>query len=204
MGRSRAAFLDRDGVINAMWWDPEHGTMDAPANPGQFRLLPGAGTAIQLLRDMGFLVVVASNQPGVAKGKMVPELLEVITQKMNRDLAAIGARVDVVYYCLHHPEAVIDEYRVVCDCRKPKPGLLRRAAGEFDIDLADSYMIGDGTVDVQAGRTAGCRTIWLGSVKCDQCQILHGEDARPDFIAENLLAAARLIRMQEGRGGNIS
>jgi D-glycero-D-manno-heptose 1,7-bisphosphate phosphatase len=193
MVRQRAVFLDRDGVINEMWWDSEHGTVDSPMNPDQFSLLPGVGEAIRMLRDLGFLIVVVSNQPGVAKGKMVPGLLDEITRKMHQGLSASRACIDAVYYCLHHPEAVFSEYHVDCDCRKPKPGLLLRAANHLNIDLPRSYMIGDGTVDVLAGKAAACKTIWLGCLKCDHCRILEQQRSWPDFIASDLLNAAKIV-----------
>jgi D-glycero-D-manno-heptose 1,7-bisphosphate phosphatase len=194
IGLTRAIFLDRDGVINAMWLDAEHGTADSPAHPDQFHLLPGVGEAIQILRDLGFLIVVVSNQPGIAKGKMVPHLLEAITDKMHDELAKAGTKTDAIYYCLHHPEALVDLYRVICDCRKPKPGLLLKAAVDLNLDLSHSFMIGDGTNDVQAGKAAGCITVWVGSGQCGQCQALQQKNARPDYMAKDLLAAARLIQ----------
>lgn len=194
MKHHRAAFLDRDGVINAMWWDPEHGTMDSPANPEQFRLLPNVGKAIQMLRDMGLLIVIVSNQPGIAKGKMGPRLLKAITGKMNDELAKARTKVDAIYYCLHHPGAIINQYRVICNCRKPRPGLLQQAAAELNIDLSRSSMVGDGTTDVRAGKAVGCTTILLGSAKCERCQILSREASCPDFMADDLFAAAKLIR----------
>ncbi len=189
----RGVFLDRDGVVNRMVYDAEHGTVDSPSNPDQFELAPGAAAAIRALNDLGLPVVVASNQPGIAKGKMTGALLYAITEKMHSDLAAAGARVDGVYYCLHHPDAVLPGYRLQCECRKPRPGLLQRAARELSISLADSWMIGDGLVDVQAGKAAGCTTIWLGTVKCDWCQIAREKDAVPGQAAANLAEAVRLI-----------
>ncbi len=189
----RAVFLDRDGVINRMVYDAEHGTVDSPANPDQFQMMPGAAAAIRSLNDLGLLVVVVSNQPGIAKGKMTIALLHSITEKMRGELAAASAQVDGVYYCLHHPEAVLPGYRQRCDCRKPKPGLLQRAAKEMGISLADSWMVGDGLVDVQAGRAAGCATIWLGTWKCDVCQIAREKNAAPDEVAADLTRAVRLI-----------
>ena len=192
-GSRRAAFLDRDGVINAMWWDPDFGTVDSPANPEQFRLLAGVTQGIEMLRSMGLLVIVVSNQPGIAKGKMIPELLRGITEKMHVELARAGTKLDGVYYCLHHPEATLMEYRVICECRKPKPGLLLQAAKELNIDLAGSVMIGDGTTDIEAGRAAGCTTLWLGKMKCDQCTAFLNRNTGPDLVAESLPEAARLI-----------
>ena len=150
-GTRRAVFLDRDGVINRMWLHPEFGTVDSPASPEQFELLPGAGEAIAELKRLGLLVIVVSNQPGIAKGKFTPALLAAIEHKMVAAIEAAGGHLDAVYNCLHHPDAVLDEYRLTCDCRKPRPGLLVRAAREWDIDLSRSYLIGDGVTDIAAG-----------------------------------------------------
>jgi len=193
----RAVFLDRDGVINAMWDDPEHGTVDSPLNPEQFRLLPRVGEAICLLRNEGFLCIVVSNQPIVAKGKSTPSLLDAITERMHSDLAKAGAKLDAVYYCLHHPQAVLEKYRSECECRKPKPGLLIKASRELDIDLARSYMIGDGLSDIEAGCQAGCTTILLGGGKCYVCKRMQTLNVMPDLIARDLFEAAELIYNRE-------
>ena len=190
----RAIFLDRDGSINGMVYNPEFGLVDSPQNPQQFQLLPGAAEAIQLINEMGFLAVVISNQPGIAKGKCTPAILEAMTEKMHRQLAEAGARLDAVYYCLHHPAAVLEQYRVICNCRKPRPGLLQKAATELGIDLGASYMIGDGLTDVLAGKTVGCTTIFLGNRKCEICGMMDELDAWPDFLAPTLLEAVRLIK----------
>ena len=190
----RGVFLDRDGVINRIVYDAEHGTLDSPANPGQFEMLPGVVEAVRALNDLNLPVVVVSNQPGVAKGKMTPALQKAITEKMRVELAAVGAHLDGIYYCLHHPEAALPEYRIHCECRKPKPGLLIRAAAELGISLPDSWMVGDGLTDVQAGKAAGCATVWLGTFKCDWCQLAREKNAVPDLAAENLAEAVRLIQ----------
>lgn len=190
----RAVFLDRDGVINEMHLDPEHGTIDSPTNPDQFKLLPGANDGIKMLNEIGFIVIVVSNQPGVAKGKLTNNLLKEITAKMVSELAKEGAHVDAVLYCLHHPEAILEEYRVECECRKPKAGLLLQASERYAIDLKSSFMIGDGITDIETGKAAGCRTIWLGQWKCEHCELIDGRDCNPDFVSSNLLEAAGLIK----------
>ena len=198
---NRAVFLDRDGVINAMVYNPEHGIVDSPTNVDQFRLLPGAGEAIKGIKEMGFLAVVISNQPGIAKGKFSLEVLQAIDKKMNKEISELGTRLDGVYYCLDHPDAVNKEYRKNSPCRKPNPGLLLKAAEELEIDLASSYMVGDGLIDVQAGKRAGCKTILLGRVKCDLCRMMEDLDAKPDLIAFNLSQAVELIEKLEGEEG---
>ncbi len=198
-GNRRAIFLDRDGSINGMIYNPEFGLVDSPQNPQQFQLLPGAAEAIRLINEMGFLAVVVSNQPGIAKGKSTPALMQAMTEKMHQQLAENGARLDAVYYCLHHPEAVLEEYRVACNCRKPKPGLLQKAATELGVDLQASFMIGDGLTDVLAGKAVGCTTIFLGNRKCEICGMMEELGAWPDFQAPNLLEAARLIHRVTSR-----
>ena len=199
----KAVFVDRDGVINEMVYDSEFGTVDSPSNPELFKLLPGVGEAIKMLNEMGLLTLVVSNQPGIAKGKMTQKLLDEMDQKMHSELASFGAHLDGVYYCLHHPEAVVDEFRKKCDCRKPKPGLLLKGKVEFDLDLRESYMVGDGLTDIQAGQAIGCRTVLLGRMKCDLCKIMDDLGVRPDFIVPNLQEAVELIKRMEVRHGNL-
>ncbi len=201
--RGRAVFLDRDGVVNAMWWDPDHGTVDSPANPDQFHILAGVPQAIARLQALGFRVVVVSNQPGIGKGKMAPHLLEAITRKMHDELRSAGVALDGVYYCLHHPEATLAVYRQECQCRKPLPGLLHQAAQALGIDPSRSYMIGDGVTDIQAGKAVGCTTIWLGRLKCDVCRVMQDADARPDYVRATLAEAAELITEREARHAHL-
>lgn len=158
----RAVFLDRDGVINATVWNPDEGIFDTPYALDEFVLLPGVTTAIRRIRELGFLAVAVSNQPGVAKGKCTPRFFEDVSTLLDERLAADRASLDGAYYCVHHPEAVVPELRVVCECRKPKPGLLLQASRDLDIDLSRSWMIGDQDRDVLAGAAAGCRTIIVG------------------------------------------
>lgn len=187
-----AVFLDRDGVINSLVYRPEEDLMDSPHRPEEFRLLPGAGEAVRLLNELGFLVVVASNQPGVAKGRYQASALTDTTRLMCRQLLHYGAHLDGVYYCCHHPEGTIAELRRECECRKPRPGLLLRAAAVHGIDLTRSYMVGDRLKDVEAGLAAGCKTILIageGQYSADAIGVIS-----PDYIASSLLEAARIIR----------
>ncbi len=190
----RAVLLDRDGVINAMWYDADHGLIDSPTNPDQFVLLPGVVEAIHLINQLGLLTVVVSNQPGIAKGKLNLLLLEAINKKMLTELDKGNARLDGIFYCFHHPDALLKEYRCQCNCRKPRPGLLEQASQSLGLDLSKSYMIGDGINDIQAGKTSKCHTIWIGHTKCENCQIMAQAGINPDMVAENLLEAVQLIR----------
>jgi D-glycero-D-manno-heptose 1,7-bisphosphate phosphatase len=194
---NKAVFLDRDGVINELVYYSEHGIVDSPFIPNQFRLLPKVAKAIARFHELGFKVVVVSNQPGIAKGYLSQETFAGIRSKMNRELARRGAFLDAEYYCFHHPEAKVKRLKVNCECRKPKPGLLLQAAEEHDICLVRSWFIGDGLTDVQAGNKAGCKTILLGRMKCELCHLMEEQDARPDAITPNLLSATQIVELED-------
>src|ERR1044072_8034057 len=193
----RAVFVARDGVINRMFFHAEFGITDSPANPEQFELLPGVADAIAELNRTGLLVIVVSNQPGIAKGKFTSTLLCAMESKMIASIEAAGGRLDAIYNCLHHPEARLAEYRVRCDCRKPEPGLLVKAAREWNIDLPGSYMIGDGVTDMIAGRAAGATTLFASSRKCYNCDSLIEHNAWSDYIVGDLGEAVVVIRSRE-------
>jgi len=192
----RAVFLDRDGVINEIVYFPELGLLDSPLNPRQFKLLPNVPRAIRIFNKLDLKVVIASNQPGIAKGKTTKKLFEKIRLKMIRGLEKGGARIDAEYYCFHHPSAKYVKFRANCNCRKPKPGLFLRAAKDFGLDLSRSYAIGDNLMDVEAGKTAGCKTFLIGYLKCDLCKFIKDTGVKPDFIVPSLLHAARLIKKE--------
>ena len=189
----RTVFLDRDGVINELIYYPEHGVVDSPFTTEQFRLLPGVCEAINKFHELGFKVIIASNQPGIAKGYLSEETFNEIRNKMEKELAKEGAFLDGEYYCFHHPEAKVSRLKANCKCRKPEPGLLLQAEEDRDINLSQSWMIGDGLTDIRAGKSAGCRTILLGKMKCELCHLMDEQDAKPDAIALNLLQAAEKV-----------
>ncbi|MBA7661600.1 D-glycero-beta-D-manno-heptose-1,7-bisphosphate 7-phosphatase [subsurface metagenome] len=194
----KAVFLDRDGVINELVYYPEQGVMDSPFTTEQFRLLPGVGAAVKKLQEMDYKVVLVSNQPGIAKGHVSEEDFDKIREKMKEELAKDGAFLDGERYCLHHPEAKVARLKANCECRKPKPGLLLQAAKDMNIDLSQSWMVGDGLTDVQAGKGARTKTVLLGRMKCELCRLMDEEDARPDTVAANLKEAAQFILKQGG------
>jgi D-glycero-D-manno-heptose 1,7-bisphosphate phosphatase len=176
-----------------MVYYPDHGIVDSPFNVDQFELLPEVAQAISSFKDMGFKVIVVSNQPGIAKGHMKRDTFENIRHRMQSALATNGAELDGEYYCFHHPDAVEHEWRTDCSCRKPNDGLLLKAAAEKNIDLASSWMIGDGLTDIQAGKSAGCRTILIGKMKCELCGMIDDDDARPDGVCGGLPGAVEFI-----------
>ena len=192
----KAIFLDRDGVINEIVYHKEMGILDSPSNPDEFKLLPDVGKAINKFHELGFKTIVISNQPGLAKDKFTMDIFKKIQKKMEQELAKTGSYLDGQYYCLHHPEGTNKEYTKACECRKPKPGLILKAAEKHDIDLANSWMIGDGVTDIKAGQNAGCKTILIGRMKCELCNLLEDENAKPDFIASNLYKASFIIEKE--------
>lgn len=199
----RAVFLDRDGVINELVHYPEHGIIDSPFTVEQFKLCDGVGKAIKKLQEAGYQAVIASNQPGIAKEHMSRETFDKIGQKMREELAKDGVLLDGEKYCLHHPEAKAKEFKVNCECRKPKPGMLLQAAQDMEIDLSRSWMIGDGLTDVKAGKEAGCKTILLGKMKCELCHLMDEQDASPDAIFPDLEEAAAFIIRSDGEHSSL-
>ena len=142
-----AAFLDRDGVLNV-----DHGfvhTID------RVTWVEGAIATIKLLNELGYLVFVVTNQSGIARGRYDEAAVEALHRWMAGQMAAAGARVDAFYFCPHHPEGVRDDLRLVCDCRKPAPGMLLRAIAEWPVDQSRSFLIGDRSTDVEAAHAAG-------------------------------------------------
>ena len=192
--RRPAVFLDRDGVINRYAYNAEFGTVDSPANAGQFELLPGVGEAIALLNRISIPVIAVSNQPGVAYGKFSPTLLDAMTERMRAQLSEAGARLDGVLYCRHHPEGLLDSYRIDCECRLPKTGLLKRAATERNLDLEASYLVGDGVDGIFAGRAAGLTTFLVSPRGAGPIEEFSTRGARPNCVISNLMEAVTSIR----------
>jgi histidinol-phosphate phosphatase family protein len=197
----KAVFLDRDGVINALVYHEDAGIIDAPFTPSQFRLLPHVPKAIRLLNDLGLSVAIVSNQPGIAKGHLKPEMLKTFERMMLSSIRAGGGEIDHIYYCLHHPKAKVRKLRRRCMCRKPAIGLLKQAAKSLDVSLDECYMVGDGIPDLLAGSRAGCRTIFIGSWKCEICQFTEAANVKPDVVAKDLWEAAQIIRSEMAGGG---
>jgi len=182
----KIVFLDRDGVINKMIYHKELGIIDSPFTVEQFELMPGIGGFINKLHLAGWLVAIVSNQPGIAKDHFTAETFRQITQKMMRELALTNSYVDFERYCLHHPQAVINSYREDCACRKPKPGMILDIMREYIAPARACWLVGDGLVDVQAGKRAGIRTILLGKGDCALCQKMDNPETKPDFICVDL------------------
>lgn len=143
------AFLDRDGVLNI-----DHGHVHTPAG---FDWVAGAANAVKRLGDLGYLIVVATNQSGIARSLYDDATFKALSDWMAGELARAGGRIDAVYYCPHHPTEGQGELRMVCDCRKPAPGMLKAALADYRVDAARSLFIGDKDTDMQAAAAAGVR-----------------------------------------------
>lgn len=164
-----ALFLDRDGILNEMVYDEDHGLLDSPRRPEQVRLVPGAADLVKAARARHYDIVVVTNQPGIAKGTLTACMLDAVNGRLAALLHEQGVAWDAIYHCPHHPHGsgIVNEFVQDCDCRKPKPGMLLRAASDRGLDLAGSWMVGDGVIDVQAGRAAGCQTILVANLKLE-------------------------------------
>lgn len=187
MARSAAVFVDRDDTLMV---DVEY-----CADPALVQLIPGAAEGLRALRKAGYSVVVVTNQSGIGRGYFDIETLDRVNNRLRDELRREGADYDALYYCPHTPEED-------CLCRKPKPGLLLKAASELDIDLPASYTLGDRDLDVEAGKAAGTRTVLVSKT---HHQGSSGSGLLADSVVANLVDAAKLIlsrsKSRDGRAG---
>lgn len=185
--KRRAVFIDRDGTISE-----EVGYIN---HVSRFRLFPYAAPAIKHLNESGWLAIVITNQAGVARGYFSEVTIEAVHAAMTKELENSSARLDAIYYCAHHPSVGEPPYRLDCDCRKPKPGLIARAAKDFDIDLEQSWMVGDRYSDVELARNAGVKSLFVlsgyGRGEWEHQGASWAE--QPDLVAEDLLEAVAVI-----------
>lgn len=180
---NKAIFLDKDGTL----------VEDVPynVNPELIVLASGAGESLRLLHQQGFQIIVVSNQSGVARGYFAEAALIPVEQRLQQQLTAYGVPLAGFYYCPHHPDGIVAPYAIACSCRKPQPGLITRAAVELEIDLAQSWFVGDILHDVAAGRAAGCRTILIDNGNETEWEL--SPQRLPHHLVDNLLEAAQVI-----------
>lgn len=186
-GLRRAVFIDRDGTISE-----EVGYVN---HVSRYRVFPFAAEAVRTLNEAGWLAILVTNQAGVARGYFKEELISDVHTILAKELERGGARLDAIYYCPHHPTVGEPPYRLDCDCRKPRPGLIRRAAEELGLDLARCWMVGDRYSDTQLARNAGIFSAYVltGYGRGELEHQSHEWAHRPDIIAEDLLDASRKI-----------
>jgi D-glycero-D-manno-heptose 1,7-bisphosphate phosphatase len=183
--------MDRDGTISE-----EIGYVNHPA---RYRVFPYSAEAVRLLNEAGWLAILVTNQAGVARGYFTEDLIGEVHGVLRQELEKGGAHLDALYYCAHHPTVGEIPYRFDCDCRKPKPGLIQRAAAEFEIDLEQSWMIGDRYSDIELARNAGTRAAFVlsgygrGEWEYQRTAWKH----EPDLVADDLLEAVKKIVMSD-------
>jgi len=186
----KAVFLDRDGTINE-----EMGYIN---HISRLKIFPFTSEAVKILTSCGYKVIVISNQAGLARGYFDQALLDEVNQELIHSLSAEQAQIEKIYYCPHLKDAVVDKYKKDCECRKPKPGMIIKAQKEFNIDLKQSYMIGDRYKDIEFGFNQGLKTIMVltGYGLGEYQHQKHLWTKEPDFICKNLLEAAKVIEQQ--------
>lgn len=196
---NKAVFLDRDGVITK---EPPYYAHKID----QLELIPKSAEAIRLLNESGFKVIIISNQSGVARGYYQEKDIKIYNNEMKRQLEEKGARIDAIYCCPHHPEAVIEKYKIDCDCRKPKPGMLRQAEKDLNLDLKRSFLIGDKMSDIEAGYRAGCKTILVLTGQGNgELKKISEMNIKPNYISKDLYTAIKIInRNSKGKEDNIN
>jgi D-glycero-D-manno-heptose 1,7-bisphosphate phosphatase len=179
----RAVFLDKDGTL----------IEDVPYNvdPERIRLMSGAAEGLQRLHRAGFRLIVVSNQSGVARGLFAEDALTAVEARLRTLLAEVGIPLAGFYTCPHLPEGCVPAYTRACDCRKPEPGLIRRAAREHAVDLTRSWMVGDILNDIEAGRRAGCRTVLVDNGGETERRITPART--PEYVVRDLRQAAWII-----------
>lgn len=184
-----AVFLDRDGVINELVLNPATGEYEPPYSPEDLVLVPGALFALCELQDAGFSLFLVSNQPDYAKGKATLEQIHAVHERFNRLMRDAGIRFCEYYYCYHHPNGIVPAYSFACECRKPKPYFLLKAAKDYGIDLAASWMIGDRDTDIQCGKSAGTKTILI----LEPHSAVYRDSGNTDYQVRTLPEAAGII-----------
>ncbi len=187
MNARKAVFLDRDGVLDELVYDRRSGTAESPLQVDDVRLLSGAAAGVRALAGAGFALVCVSNQPAAAKGIVSVEQLQAVHERVLGLLELEGVRLDASSLCLHHPLGVVPELSQRCDCRKPAPGMLLNAAAKLDLNLGESWIVGDTDADMQAGRAAGCRTLLI---ECPGSAHKRTSSISPDLRAPDLAGGA--------------
>ena len=194
--KSRAIFLDRDGIINEMVYDTEFGIIHSPLLPEQVKLVYGINEFLLTAKKLGYLLIAISNQPNIGIKKMSERQFNNVDEKIKSELKKYGIVIDKEYYCLHHPFAQIKQYKKNCQCRKPNTLLFKKAINKFNINVKRSWVIGDGVFDIMAGNKIGAKTILLINIKEGAyLELLDNQlkHDRPTMTVKNLNEAAIII-----------
>ncbi|MBD3259013.1 D-glycero-beta-D-manno-heptose 1,7-bisphosphate 7-phosphatase [Candidatus Woesearchaeota archaeon] len=184
---NKAVFLDRDGTINV-----DTGYLHKKKD---FELIPGVIEALAELSKTDFKIIIITSQSGIGRGYFTEEDYYNLTEYMLSLMREKGIKIDGMYFCPHHPEKAVGKYKIVCDCRKPKIGMIECAAAEHDIDLSQSYVIGDKTADIEMGRRAGCKSILVKTGKAGEDDEF---DIAPYYVGKTLKEAIEKILIENG------
>ena len=184
---NRAVFLDRDGVI------VKNIDGEAPTRVSDLELIPQIIPVILKLQKRGYKIIIVSNQPDVAQGIITEDTKKGLVKEFEKLLKEYKLSIDGIYYCFHHPQGVIKKYTKVCDCKKPKPGMLLKAIHDHKIDPKKSFMIGDRASDIKAGSLVGVKTVLFDPENSEQDYLLEYK-VRPDFTIKKLSEAVEIIK----------
>lgn len=198
--KQKAVILDRDGTLNEIIFDENTERCDSPLSKSDFKLLPDTCRALKILKSLGYLLIVVSNQPAAAKGKTTLATLYDINNRMTQILQAENIKLDEILICPHHQTGIKNFCRdisLIADCpgRKPNSLLIKQAIEKYNIDVKNSFMAGDSHVDILAGQSQKLNTVFIGRYKCDCCQLLG--PTKPDFVFKNLYQFAKHLEDQK-------
>ncbi len=185
---AKAVFLDRDGTLIKQ--------VELMHQIEDLEVLPGVPEAVAKLNQLGFLTAIVTNQPVIARGVATPEDIEKVHAELIARIAVQGGKIDATYFCPHHPEATLEQYRSRCNCRKPEPGMILSGLKDLNVDPNKSFMIGDAIIDVVAGQKAGLKTILVKSGPGHTGLDKKYPDIHPDWEAANLTEAVDIISRQ--------
>ncbi|MFA4935796.1 MAG: HAD-IIIA family hydrolase [Candidatus Methanoperedens sp.] len=184
-----AVFLDRDGVLNELVLNPATGEYEPPHRIEDMKLFPFVIECLEKLRKAGYDLFLVSNQPDYAKGKTTLEALEKVHKKFHQLLTLRGIHFRKYYYCYHHPQGIIPEYSYECMCRKPKPFFLFKAEEEHNVELGNSWMIGDRDTDIECGKAGGTKTILIE----EPLSVNKRGNSMPDYKVKDIREAVEII-----------
>lgn len=185
----KAVFLDRDGVLNKLVWNPLTTAYESPHCLKDLIFCSDIIKPLEKLKQSGYKLFIVSNQPSYAKGKTTLKALKQIAEKFGNELKKNGVQIEKSFYCYHHPDGIVPEYTKKCACRKPKPFFLFKAQKKYKLNLKESWMIGDRDSDIECGRRAGCKTILIKNLHSADYQ--HAKNS--DYTANNLRDAVKRI-----------
>ncbi|MCL5675820.1 MAG: HAD-IIIA family hydrolase [Patescibacteria group bacterium] len=194
--KNKALFLDRDGVINKMFYNTKLGTVDTPLSSSQVEFIPGIFEFLKTAKKRGYLLILISSQPGIGIKKLSKKNFLKIKKKISETLKRKSVQFDREYYCLHHPFATIKKYRTNCNCRKPGTALIDKAIKDLDIEVKKSWLVGDGIFDIMAGAKVGIKTILLANVnEAEYLRVLEERlrGIKPDHLVKNLKEAEKIL-----------